>query len=70
MLGALALQLGAYVYWDVAYVEAVKRSIGLIGSVVVVGVACFVYYRKKFKGIAPILEKTVTTGAKDKLHFI
>lgn len=40
MLGALALQLGAYVYWDVAYVEAVKRSIGLIGSVVV-GTAVF-----------------------------
>ena len=34
MLAALALQLAAYVYWDVAYVEAVKRALGLVGSVV------------------------------------
>jgi hypothetical protein len=42
----------------------------LIGSVVVVGVAWFFYYRKKFKDITQIEAKTVTTGAKDKLHFI
>ena len=40
MVGALALQLAAYVYWDVAYVEAVKRSIGLVGAVIV-GTAVF-----------------------------
>lgn len=35
MTGALGLQLTAYTYWDVAYVEAVKRAIGLVGSVLV-----------------------------------
>lgn len=35
MTGALALQLTAYTYWDVAYVEAVKRAMGLLGSVLV-----------------------------------
>ena len=35
MLIALALQFAAYSYWDVAYVEAVKRAVGLVGSVVV-----------------------------------
>jgi len=34
MLSAIALQFSAYSHWDVAYVEAVKRALGLIGSVV------------------------------------
>ena len=33
MLLSLAVQFGAYAYWDVAYVEAIKRAIGLICSV-------------------------------------
>ncbi len=33
MLISLGLQLAAYAYWDVAYVETVKRAIGLVGSV-------------------------------------
>ncbi len=33
MLLSLGLQLAAYAYWDVAYVETIKRAIGLVGSV-------------------------------------
>ena len=33
MLISLGLQLAAYAHWDVAYVETVKRAIGLVGSV-------------------------------------
>ena len=34
MMLALGTQLAAYAFWDVAYVEAVKRGLGLICSVV------------------------------------
>lgn len=35
MCCALALQLGAYHFWQVAYVETTKRALGLIGAVTV-----------------------------------
>ncbi len=32
MMAALGLQLAAYAYWNIAYVEAIKRAIGLLSS--------------------------------------
>jgi drug/metabolite transporter (DMT)-like permease len=34
MLCAMGLQFCAYAYWDVAHVEALKRAVGLVGSLV------------------------------------
>ncbi|MGB0646564.1 MAG: EamA family transporter, partial [Bradymonadia bacterium] len=33
MLISIALQLAAYSHWEVAYIETIKRAIGLVGSV-------------------------------------
>ena len=34
MVLSLALQFAAYAYWEVAYVESIKRAIGLACSVI------------------------------------